>query len=268
MKNWHLQCIEKLRKARPVSQPVPAGAAAAPNVAVLDTSSDFDVFPGFKSAIETCHLNWNDYLLPGTNYIQQYPNCAVLFSKLHDATESGKVAHAKGYGISQVSCSQKLSAQELQSSLDDEPNDRTITEAEQRRVDNCSSSSEGFCEVDKPSEKIAGGDVSRASSVPTARRVRKREEGFSDCESVSSLVGAHCSEDAAEATDQCLAEQGRVEDSMTVFMKELDVTAAAHSPALLQASFKYMSVFGCCLVCNRVSLSTIYVSRGNINTSR
>ncbi|XP_046360327.1 zinc finger SWIM domain-containing protein 8 homolog isoform X2 [Haliotis rufescens] len=58
-KEWHIQTIEKVRKARGSNSSSSGG-----NI----KKSDIENFPGFKPAIEACQMTWEDYPIPGVTY--------------------------------------------------------------------------------------------------------------------------------------------------------------------------------------------------------
>ena len=72
LKNWHIQCVDKLRKARSAPNGAISNGTAAGGNAGSGKKSEVDLFPGFKSAIEACQLNWNDYVLPGVVDLQKF----------------------------------------------------------------------------------------------------------------------------------------------------------------------------------------------------
>lgn len=99
LKDWHISTIEKLRKSRNSNGMNHALQAAASTL----RKSDIDAFTGFKPAIEACQLEWNDYLLVGFPRINSSSWIGSL-SRMRSEGESNRVAHAKGYGKSPVSC--------------------------------------------------------------------------------------------------------------------------------------------------------------------
>ena len=71
LQEWHIRTIEKVIKLRS-SQNNNNGNAGGPNNNGGQNNplagfrkTDFDVFPGFKPALEACLLQWDDYPIPG-----------------------------------------------------------------------------------------------------------------------------------------------------------------------------------------------------------
>lgn len=99
LKDWHISTIEKLRKSR--SSNGMSHQIQVPPPALR--KSDIDAFTGFKSAIEACQLEWNDYLLIG--FMRNSSTSWIgSLSRMRSEGESNRMAHAKGYGKSPVSC--------------------------------------------------------------------------------------------------------------------------------------------------------------------
>ena len=66
-RKWHLQVIEKARKARGPSHWVGAGGGGGGNNNNL-RKVDIEVFAGFKPAIEACMLDWSDFPIEGVTH--------------------------------------------------------------------------------------------------------------------------------------------------------------------------------------------------------
>ncbi|XP_041485312.1 zinc finger SWIM domain-containing protein 8-like isoform X2 [Lytechinus variegatus] len=65
-RKWHLQVIEKARKARGPSHWVGAGGTGGNNNNLRKV--DIEVFAGFKPAIEACMLDWSDFPIEGVTH--------------------------------------------------------------------------------------------------------------------------------------------------------------------------------------------------------
>ncbi|EGI60930.1 Zinc finger SWIM domain-containing protein [Acromyrmex echinatior] len=64
---WHLKIIDKVAKCRGSS--VPHNSHNRSNSSQKDSlKHDLAVFTGFKSALEACYLDWDEYILPGITY--------------------------------------------------------------------------------------------------------------------------------------------------------------------------------------------------------
>lgn len=59
---WHLKILEKVSKCR--------NSSTNSNNKSTTLKMDLEVFTGFKSAIEACYLDWDDYPMPGITYTE------------------------------------------------------------------------------------------------------------------------------------------------------------------------------------------------------
>ncbi|XP_063237726.1 zinc finger SWIM domain-containing protein 8 homolog isoform X2 [Bacillus rossius redtenbacheri] len=69
-RNWHLKIVEKVTKTRGGNvnnpQTVPGSGV---NRSAISFRNDVEAFSGFKSAVEACYLDWEDYPLPSITYV-------------------------------------------------------------------------------------------------------------------------------------------------------------------------------------------------------
>jgi len=108
LKKWQTKCIDKLNQSR------------SPD-ALLDQS--VTEFTGFKPAIESCLLCWKDLYLPSLWVDKK--RTELLTNKPH-SLQDRKLSHAKAYGMSRVSCSNRLMFTEL---------DRTTRQSEEMQLE-------------------------------------------------------------------------------------------------------------------------------------
>ena len=169
LKDWHIVTIDKVRKAR--STTMTTGAAAV-------KKCDVEAFVGLKPAIEACQLDWSDYTISGITYIERTrPLWRFPFTKAAQEGGGGaasggdanrtRSSRTKGVVTSQLGCGLgKMHCRPPGGTVATVPNPSgivTITQetnnvggSQRAEVDRSgqadgaySSSSEGFCEIDK-----------------------------------------------------------------------------------------------------------------------
>ena len=168
LKDWHIVTIDKVRKARSTTMTTGAGAATV-------KKCDVEAFVGLKPAIEACQLDWCDYAISGVTYVERTrPLWRFPFTKTTQegggaAGGGSRSSRTKGVVTSQLGCGLgKMHCRPPGGSIATVPSTSgivTITQEannvvggnhQRAEVDRSgqadgaySSSSEGFCEIDK-----------------------------------------------------------------------------------------------------------------------
>ena len=152
LKEWHITCIEKVRKGR--GNPIAGGGNS--NI----KKNDIEIFTGFKAALESCQLDWVDYQIPGITYMEKSPlHWRFSFGKAQEGINGGgKIGRTKGHATSQVSgCAMKagpdggLVPGHLHIHKSQEKYKKLSDFAVLHHTDG--SSSEGFCDSDRRGSK-------------------------------------------------------------------------------------------------------------------
>ena len=167
LKDWHIVTIDKVRNARNTT--VTGGAVVAVK------KNDVEAFVGFKPAIEACQLDWSDYTISGITYVERTrPFWRFPFMKTQEGsgTTTGgggsrsRSSRTKGVVMSQLGCGLgKMHCTPPGGSATTPPSGIVTITQESSNVNSqlaeldrtCSmqtdgaysSSSEGFCEIDK-----------------------------------------------------------------------------------------------------------------------
>ncbi|ESO89038.1 hypothetical protein LOTGIDRAFT_209983 [Lottia gigantea] len=140
-KDWHIATIEKVRKARSSSN------NSSGNV----KKNDIENFPGFKPAIEACHLTWEDYPIRGVTYCDKEGSRWVYHFSCKGSEKTSRIQPMTICSRDIISTDNSSHAAHTKRSQDPRARGRHDNTVHRRDdIDGAiSSGSEGFCEPDR-----------------------------------------------------------------------------------------------------------------------
>ncbi|CAH1795555.1 unnamed protein product [Owenia fusiformis] len=130
LKDWHIKTIDKVRNFRNSHVGNQAGQPIK--------KQDIEVFVGFKPSIEACYLDWGDYPITGVTYVDKYKKKLVA-----DHHKVGTLSTA----FQNMDKHRNLSGSVHKQKTVPHPQ---VVVIDPQNDGGCSSSSEGFCENERP----------------------------------------------------------------------------------------------------------------------
>ena len=193
-KEWHLSTIEKVKKARLTNSGTAGG---------LLKKSEIEGFPGFKVAVESCLLFWDDYQIPGVTYSDSQQMCLRYKFNRNldpDAKKPSRIQPMTICSENLISTDDMTTLAQAANILQEHHSPQDIKNKRHRHPSRhgyhnndgaLSSGSEGFCEPERGSSLFRDSDSGSEMKEPNSRSNSLEEHESFGVFSIGNLESKH-----------------------------------------------------------------------------